>query len=178
MQTLEGNMTTTVTVDVREDLSSGREPLSKILAAVKTLASGQCLKLVTPFEPLPLFSMLKRMGFQHQSKRVKTDHWETIFTPQLEAKSDQSLVPEKSQSAPPDVQGIIRDVDARGLEPPQPMVKILTALESLKPGEIIRAHTDRRPMHLLDALDGRGFRYTSEEQGDGSWITQIHDSFR
>ncbi len=65
------------------------------------------------------------------------------------------------------------EVDARGLEPPEPMVRILTALEQLPAGGTLRARTDRRPLHLLPELDSRGVRHVSEELADGSWVTTL-----
>lgn len=65
------------------------------------------------------------------------------------------------------------EVDARGLEPPEPLVRILAALNDLAPGGMLRAHTDRRPLHLFAELDSRGLTHTSEEQPDGSWLTTI-----
>ena len=64
-------------------------------------------------------------------------------------------------------------VDARGFEPPQPMVKILETLAVLPPGAGLRAHTDRRPVHLHALLEERGYQGESEEQADGSFITHI-----
>ena len=64
-------------------------------------------------------------------------------------------------------------LDARGLEPPQPLVVILEALASLPDGEEMHARTDRRPMHLYALLEQRGFTGETEEQHDGSFITTI-----
>ncbi len=64
-------------------------------------------------------------------------------------------------------------VDARGLEPPQPMVVILESLADLASGAALRAITDRRPMHLYALLEQRGFTGETEEQHDGSFITTI-----
>lgn len=61
-------------------------------------------------------------------------------------------------------------LDVRGLEPPEPMLHILGALENLKPGAQLRALTDRKPVHLLVELDTRGIAHTSEAQADGSWL--------
>jgi uncharacterized protein (DUF2249 family) len=49
------------------------------------------------------------------------------------------------------------ELDARGLEPPQPMVLILEALDSLPPDGEIRARTDRNPVHLHTLLAERGY---------------------
>jgi uncharacterized protein (DUF2249 family) len=65
------------------------------------------------------------------------------------------------------------EVDARGLEPPQPLVKILETLAALPAGAELRACTDRRPMHLYAQLEERGFAAATEEQSDGSFITHI-----
>jgi uncharacterized protein (DUF2249 family) len=65
------------------------------------------------------------------------------------------------------------EVDARGLEPPQPLVKILEALAGLPEGARLRARTDRRPMHLHDQLEERGFVGESQEQPDGSFVTHV-----
>ncbi len=64
-------------------------------------------------------------------------------------------------------------VDARGLEPPQPLVTILEAVSQLPEGAQVRAQTDRRPMHLFPLLEERGFSAQTEEQSDGSFITTI-----
>ncbi|MCI0537122.1 MAG: DUF2249 domain-containing protein [Verrucomicrobiales bacterium] len=64
-------------------------------------------------------------------------------------------------------------VDARGLEPPQPLVVILEALARLPEGVELRARTDRRPLHLYAQLKARGFSGETEEQHDGSFVTSI-----
>lgn len=64
-------------------------------------------------------------------------------------------------------------VDVRGLEPPQPLVRILETLAALSGDTTLHAHTDRRPMHLYAQLEPRGFVGESEEQTDGSFITHI-----
>ena len=65
------------------------------------------------------------------------------------------------------------DVDARGLEPPQPLVAILETLSKMPAGTFLRARTDRRPMHLYEQLANRGFRGETELVPDGSFITLI-----
>ena len=65
------------------------------------------------------------------------------------------------------------EVDARGLEPPQPLVKILEALATLPEGARLRARTDRRPMHLYAQLEERSFVGESKEQEDGSFVTNV-----
>lgn len=61
-------------------------------------------------------------------------------------------------------------LDLRGLEPPEPMMNILAALQVLQSGRELRALTDRKPVHLLAELDTRGIAHESVEQSDGSWL--------
>jgi TusA-related sulfurtransferase len=64
-------------------------------------------------------------------------------------------------------------VDARGLEPPQPLVRILEALAALEADAELQARTDRRPLHLFPQLEQRGFRAECSEQADGGFLTVI-----
>ena len=162
-----------ITLDVREDLRQGREPFSKVMGAVAQLQSGERLRLVAPFEPTPLLSVLSNHGFDHESKQVQGGDWEVLFT--RRCGDTTAFVP---PARPPcnavcTVPTDIIDVDARGLEPPQPMVKILEALADLPAGAELRAHTERKPMHLYAQLEERGFVGQTEEQKDGSHLTHI-----
>jgi uncharacterized protein (DUF2249 family) len=149
-----------VRLDVREDLRRGREPFSKIMMTVGQLKDDESLLLIAPFEPAPLFAVLARQGFSHVSKTTGSGDCEVLF----------SRSPENAPKAGP---ASVVEVDARGLEPPGPMVKILEALATLPNGSAMRAHTDRRPMHLYAPVAERGFVCDSEEQSDGSFITHI-----
>lgn len=65
------------------------------------------------------------------------------------------------------------EVDARGLLPPEPMVRILEAASMLDVDGELCALTDRRPMHLFPQLEARGFSAECTEQPDGSFLTMI-----
>lgn len=53
------------------------------------------------------------------------------------------------------------------------MVRILEALDGLPAGGVLRARTDRRPMHLYPLLEDRGFTAETEQEADGSFLTFI-----
>jgi len=166
----------TVTLDVREDIRSGREPFGSIMQTVAGLKDNEQFLLIAPFEPAPLYAVLATKGYSHQSKPTASGDWEILFT-----RGPSNLVQPKSSScqsrqgpAPRACSGPpVLEVDARGLEPPQPLVKILEALAALPEGARLRARTDRRPMHLYAQLAERGFVGESEEQKDGSFITHV-----
>ncbi|CAM4056468.1 DUF2249 domain-containing protein [Mesobacillus thioparans] len=64
-------------------------------------------------------------------------------------------------------------LDNRGLEPPQPMMRTLAALEELDGGQTLIIINDRRPMFLFEQLDELGYLYLTEQQEDGSYRVTI-----
>ena len=160
---------TVVKLDVRPDLERGVEPFSKIMHTVSRLQNDDALLLIAPFEPAPLYAVLARQGFSHKSKPMGTADWEVLFQRAVVPQSsDESPAPRPVQQTPSVV-----EVDARGLEPPQPLVEILEAVAQLPPGSELCARTDRRPLHLYPPLAERGFTAESEKQADGSFVTHI-----
>ncbi len=65
------------------------------------------------------------------------------------------------------------ELDARGLEPPQPMIRILEALAGLPAGGELRARTDRNPVHLGAVLAERGYCGRTEPSTDQGYVTTI-----
>src|SRR5262245_14676802 len=110
----------TETVDVRDDIRSGREPFSKIMSAAARLQADQELLLIAPFEPTPLFAVMKKQGFRYASKQTPVGDWEVLFTRQAETTAIVGKPPPSLETVATITQVI--EVDARGLEPPQPMV--------------------------------------------------------
>jgi uncharacterized protein (DUF2249 family) len=63
------------------------------------------------------------------------------------------------------------EVDNRGLDPPQPMVRILTALANMDTeGELV-ALMDREPLLLYPELERRGFTWHFAQDGDHYVLT-------
>ncbi len=64
-------------------------------------------------------------------------------------------------------------VDARWLEPPQPMERVLAALGRLGPGEKLRFLIHREPFPLYPILQSRGYRHRIEPLADGCYALTI-----
>jgi len=163
----------TLTLDLRDDIRQGREPFSKIMSAAAGLQAGDQLLLIAPFEPVPLFGVLERQGFTHQAERTPSGDWQVAFKRQSTGTpASAGLIPDLEHKCTAEVV----EVDARGLEPPQPLVKILEAIAGLGLGAELKARTDRRPMHLYAHLDERGFSAETQEQPDGTFLTHVRRS--
>jgi uncharacterized protein (DUF2249 family) len=162
-------------VDVRDDLRNGREPFQRIMAAVREVPSGGVLRLRAIFEPAPLYAVLANRGFVHWTESFAPDDWRVWFyrSDALEAAAPASAAAVGGDPAPggaacdgspedPDV--VVLDV--RGLEPPEPMVRTLAALDALPPGKTLVQLNVRAPKHLLPRLEEAGFVYEVREQGE------------
>jgi uncharacterized protein (DUF2249 family) len=144
-----------VHIDVREDIRQGREPFARIIATVRALAADQVLVLRAPFEPRPLYDVLGRRGLAHWADRHADDDWSVWFY-----RAAAAAAPALAAAAPP-------TLDVRGLEPPQPMVRVLEALDGLPPGATLEVIHDRRPMFLYPQLDERSFAHETDEPEPG-----------
>ena len=168
----------TVTLDLREEFRAGQSPRDTVYAALHGVGPQETLRLLVPFEPVPLFSLAAKLGLAHTARPQEGGDWEVLFT----RNADRDATPLAAEGKLPSScdggghdspRGEVLEVDARGLPPPQPMVVILEALQNLPAHAVINARTDRRPVHLYGFLEERGYTGESEEETDGSFITHI-----
>lgn len=163
-------------LDVRPELAKGGEPLPHILEAARNLAPGQSLRLRAPFEPIPLYSVLGRKGFSHHAQRHAEGDWEILFVP--DQQPERATQPKPSVATADGGSSSSNDatsswpapkvtLDNRGLGPPEPMIRILAALEHLAPGEVLAAINEREPMFLYPELESRGAAIQTRKEADG-----------
>lgn len=161
-----------VELDVRDDLRAGREPFSRIMAAVSTLADDRVLHLRTIFEPVPLYAVLAKRGFHHEAMADAADDWSVWFWrpagDSAPVATDGRRIADGGRSggavggdtaSAPNVV----ELDVRGLEPPEPLFRTLEALENLPPGGTLVQVNVRIPQVLLPILAERGFAYEIDE---------------
>jgi hypothetical protein len=67
-------------VDVRPIIASGGEPLNEILAAADAVPDGGRLVVLAPFEPMPLYGVMRQMGFSHESELISGGGVRVVFT--------------------------------------------------------------------------------------------------
>lgn len=148
-------------LDVRPLIARGEEPFSMITGAAKRIPIGEALSLRSPFDPVPLREALGKQGFEAHTSG-KGDDWITIFRRVREMGKKPSPKP-----APVATNGIPAtaeiSIDVSELIPPEPMMKILGALEELPDGGQLTVHHVRRPMHLYPRLDEMGYAHSTTE---------------
>lgn len=164
-----------VELDVRDDMRAGREPFSRIMAAVATLGRDEMLLLRTIFEPVPLFELLAKRGFSHERERHDAEDWLIWFwhgergSASHRSELHDGARPDSSVRAAAAVENavVVSDgdvverptvwIDVRGLEPPEPLVRTLAALEQLPERHQLVQINVRVPQLLLPMLAERGF---------------------
>jgi uncharacterized protein (DUF2249 family) len=64
-------------------------------------------------------------------------------------------------------------VDGRWLEPPEPLERVLMALDRLQPGQTLRLLIHREPLPLYPILRDMGFGHTTRPMADGCYEVLI-----
>lgn len=151
-------------LDVRPILRSGGEPFQAIMQSVQDLQSGQALMLLSTFRPQPLFRVMEGRGFDHEAREIDGGDWEVLFTPKNAAPVETSVDADRPEIWPEPS----KHLDLTDLDPPEPMVRILAATETLGPGEVLFAVLAREPLFLFPELTKRGHQWAGNFDEKGS----------
>ncbi len=148
-------------LDVRPLIARGEEPFSMISGAARRIPVGEALSLRSPFDPVPLREALGKQGFEAYTSGAGDD-WITIFrrVREMGQKRTSKPAPVVRDDAPVTAE---ISIDVSELVPPEPMMKILGALEELPGGGQLTVHHVRRPMHLYPRLDEMGYAHSTTE---------------
>lgn len=161
-------------LDVRPILAQGGEPFGAVMEAVATLAPGQSLCLLAPFKPVPLFHVLGQRGFEPTAREIGNGDWEVIFRPTAGWQESGEVDSESSHTTDPKTwPEPFVELDNRGLEPPEPMVRTLEGVEALSPGETLAALLPREPVFLFEELERRGHLWRGAFEPEGHYRVVI-----
>jgi TusA-related sulfurtransferase len=150
-------------LDVRPLLEGGGEPFSQIMSTVESLGPHEGLKLIAPFEPRPLFSVMERKGYLNEVVELDGGSFEVRFFPK--GADVQASENAREPDAWPDP---MIELDLIDLDPPQPMVRILDSLETMPDGAVLFAVLAREPIFLFPELIKRGHQWVGNHDNTGS----------
>ncbi|MER3480262.1 MAG: hypothetical protein C4327_07195 [Meiothermus sp.] len=152
-------------LDVRPILAAGGEPFGAIMAAAQEVPEGERLILEAPFEPIPLYRVMRKKGFAAWCEQVGPEHYRVHFLRRMGPQAAPQALRSLSEADWADWAAEVH-IEAN-LEPPLPMMRVLEALARLEPGQRLRVHHVRRPVHLLARLEQDGHPYALRELGPG-----------
>ncbi len=148
---------TYVDLDVRPILIAGGEPFGEIMAAVEGLPPGHGLRLLASFKPVPLFAVMAKRGFDHAEREIGDGDWEVLFSPAgaAAAPAPEPVAADGSNWPAP----VGEAMDLRDLDPPEPMQKVMQAIEAADPGDVVSALLCRKPPILIPELETLGHEW-------------------
>jgi uncharacterized protein (DUF2249 family) len=153
-----------VLLDVRPLIQAHQEPRAVILQAVRNLQPHQSLHLINTFEPLPLYSLLQKMGLDHTSKNLEGT-WHIYFkkNPNHLAQSHVDT-PDSTLPVSISVETLLLktpklELDVQHLSPPEPMIRILEVLPEIGSTGVLVVHHHREPVLLYDALKEQHYHF-------------------
>lgn len=168
------NSGNTVTLDVRADLASGKDPFQRIMDTLASLPQDNFLLIINTFEPVPLINVLKRKGFEYYTEELQKDIFHTYFKNTTETKIDKTERVSLINSANNEFAemlnkftGKMETIDVRHLEMPLPMVTILQKLNTLQEGHSLFVQHKKIPQFLLPELEENKFSWLIREDGPG-----------
>lgn len=139
------------------------------------LPVGGYFVLVNDHDPVPLYYQFNAEfpgAFEWEYLQRGPDEFHVRIT-KLAPVSAPRILPRPAAQPDGMPDALVREVDARGLLPPEPLLRILNALEALPAGAKLLAVTDREPCHLFGEAAQRGFRHVTGARPDGSWATLL-----
>ena len=166
------------TFDVRQ--LPGRTKHAQIFQRWLDLAVGEHFVLLNDHDPVPLRYQFEAefpsaFSWEYLEKgpeefRVKITKLRPISRGPAETRAPRPVV---APTTKPATSAELVEIDVRGFEPPEPLLRILEALETLPAGKRVRATTDREPCHLFGEAEQRGFQHECTEQPNGSYQTLL-----
>lgn len=151
-------------LDVRELLARRLEPLPLILELAEHLEPGRVLHVRSPFQPVPLYTVLGERGFVHKSARFADDDWSTWFW-RADHPPPRALAVAR-QDPPPGV------TDLRWLAPPEPLLWILSWTADHRDGTL-RVMLPFFPTPLPDLLGDDGWQVALEAEREDGVVVRI-----
>jgi len=146
-----------IPLDVRPILDSGKDPFLDIMVNIKKLNEDEVLLIINSFEPSPLYSVLGNKGFDHITKKDGDVFKIYFFKKSGKLTKETGTKPnDENSSEQSDFENVI-EIDVRGLEPPEPMIKVLEALSNVDEKTLLLVHHHREPMMLYPKLEERGY---------------------
>jgi len=158
-----------VELDVRPVIESGKDPFNIITGKIKQLQTGEVLKLINSFEPVPLIQILSKQGFGYYVETINENLINTYFHKTTCSKVDAATVKKTGEDwnqLKKRFENNLVTVDVRHLEMPMPMMTILEELEKLPADHVLFVYHKRIPVFLLPELAERKFDYRIKEIGD------------
>ena len=72
--------TANVLLDVRSDVEHDGEPYIRMMEVAQAIRPGETFVIIAPFEPIPLYDVLRAQGFLYETQQVAHNEWVVCFS--------------------------------------------------------------------------------------------------
>jgi uncharacterized protein (DUF2249 family) len=158
-----------VDLDVRPILQGGTDPLKTILKTVERLAPDQYLHLLNSFEPIPLYAVLGKRGYDHFTEFLGGTFHVHFYRHMPTA---EKMPPPPASAEVPAREKTI-ELDVRALSPPEPMMKILEVIPHVDEKTLLFVHHHREPLFLYEKLQARGCKWQVKKVAENYFHVKI-----
>lgn len=69
-----------VLLDVRPDVDHDGEPYIRMMEVAQAIKPGEIFVIIAPFEPIPLYDVLRAQGFLYETQQVAHNEWVVCFS--------------------------------------------------------------------------------------------------
>ncbi|HKJ06417.1 MAG TPA: DUF2249 domain-containing protein, partial [Flavobacteriaceae bacterium] len=164
-------------IDVRPIIDSGVDPFKELIKITSSLKIGEVLEVVNSFEPIPLINVLSKKGFI--SKTLKKNN--VFYTYFKKTAALKPIENDEVDSSNFDVTykkfiDKMHHIDVRALEMPEPMNKILKALENLPADFCLVVEHFKVPQFLLPELKKRNYKILYNKKSESHYQLLIYSS--
>ncbi|UEM18520.1 DUF2249 domain-containing protein [Skermanella mucosa] len=156
-------------LDVRPLLASGQDPFAHVMSTAARVPPGGFMVVDAPFDPAPLRRVLAGKGFTSLGRQLGAGHWRICWRREEPAGLEdeaQPPVPQPRRGPEPWQAADGTHLDVRGLQPPEPMTRVLDLIDA-GTAERLVLHHDREPVFLFPMLAERGWSCLSVEHLEG-----------
>lgn len=149
-------------LDVRPLLAKGEDPFTILQKALKKLEANEALEVLIDFEPIPLIRIQEKKGFLSITA-VEDGVYHTYFKAGGVQKEESKSSGESTKTISEleydklinTYSGELITIDVRNLEMPEPLVRILEAIENLDENTGLKIFHKKIPQHLLPELEAK-----------------------
>jgi len=170
----------TIVFDVRPILKNGLDPFNEINKKFQELKPNQILHIINTFEPTPLIKIFHKKGYSYQvvdeGEIIHTYFQKNTSTNMEEGTNPIHSATSKFDTLLKNKSFTIQEIDVTLMEPPEPMMNILSAIELLNNNEMILVHHKRIPQFLFPELEERNFKWAIKEFTDNDVKLLIYKS--
>ncbi|MCC7519702.1 MAG: DUF2249 domain-containing protein [Verrucomicrobiae bacterium] len=158
-------------LDIRPWVRKGQSPCGPVNKALAALAPSQELVLLAPFEPRPLYAVMRNAGYGFESQRLSDGGWRIRFFPiQTSLKKPARCA---SECLPLARREKLVSLDARRLSAADEVAAAFQAIRKLSKGERLAIRSARKPTRWLHRLPRKDLFFDCTEQTDRSFVTVI-----